>query len=436
MVVVSTVLLLPVYASAQSHADPTLVAEIAKIKAIDNHAHPIRALAEGEEDREFDALIPDALEPAPLPLKLRPDNPQFVGAWRALYGYAHQDMAEAHLRELVAAKEGVRRDMGDGYPAWVLDQLGIETMLANRVAMGRGLEAPRFRWVPFDDALMIPLDCAAERGINPDYAAFYPPEERLLKRYLSDLHLATPPATLGEYVSQVVTPTLEAQKRGGAVAVKFEAAYLRALDFGNPSETDAASVYARYVRGGSPSPGEYKPLQDFLFRTIAREAGRLGLAVHIHTGAGVGRYYGVAGGNPMLLEPLFNDPALKDTNFVLIHGGWPFDKQTAALIGKPNVYADFSAQTFLRYSQDLSDTLRHWLEFAPEKVLFATDAFIITPEVSWEDLGWLSARTGREALALALTGMMRDGEITRERASELARMVLRENAAHLYGIQP
>ena len=127
---------------------------------------------------------------------------------------------------------------------------------------------------------------------------------------------------------------------------------------------------------------------------------------------------------------------MKDTNFVLIHGGWPFDKQTAALIGKPNVYADFSAQTFLRYSQDLSDTLRHWLEFAPEKVLFATDAFIITPEVSWEDLGWLSARTGREALALALTGMMRDGEITRERASKLARMVLRENAAHLYGMQP
>jgi hypothetical protein len=46
----------------------------------------------------------------------------------------------------------------------------------------------------------------------------------------------------------------------------------------------------------------------------------------------------------------------------------------------------------------------------------------------------LSARTGRAALALALTGMLQDGEITRERASELARMVLRENAARLYGM--
>jgi hypothetical protein len=37
-------------------------------------------------------------------------------------------------------------------------------------------------------------------------------------------------------------------------------------------------------------------------------------------------------------------------------------------------------------------------------------------------------------LAIALTGMMRDGEIGRERAHALARMVLRENAAAVYGL--
>src|SRR5205823_3582593 len=95
----ATCLLLLLFAAptrARTEADPALVAEIEKIKAIDNHAHPIRALNEGEEDREFDALIPDELEPAPLPLKLRPDNPEFVAAWRAFYGYAHDDMSEAH----------------------------------------------------------------------------------------------------------------------------------------------------------------------------------------------------------------------------------------------------------------------------------------------------------------------------------------------------
>jgi uncharacterized protein len=43
--------------------------------------------------------------------------------------------------------------------------------------------------------------------------------------------------------------------------------------------------------------------------------------------------------------------------------------------------------------------------------------------------------TGREALGLALTGMLRDNEITRERAVDLARMVLRENARKLYGLK-
>ena len=60
---------------------------------------------------------------------------------------------------------------------------------------------------------------------------------------------------------------------------------------------------------------EYRILQDYIFRQIALECGRLGMAVHIHTGEGAGGYYDNAGGNPSLLEPLFNDPALRKTNF-------------------------------------------------------------------------------------------------------------------------
>jgi predicted TIM-barrel fold metal-dependent hydrolase len=421
--------------AAQADVDRSLAEEIFKIKAIDHHAHPLRATREGEEDREYDALAPDVLEPSPLPVRLRPDNPELVGAWRDLWGYRHDDMAEAHLREVVEARRRAAREQGEGYPAWVLDHLNIEVMFANRVAMGRGLTPRRFRWVAFDDALMLPLSSATVSRANPDYAAFYPGEDALLRRYLSELKLTAPPATLREYLARVVTPTLERQKRAGAVGVKFEAAYLRPLDFADAGESEAARVYARYARGGAPAAAEYKPLQDFLFRYISREAGRLGLAVHIHTGAGVGGYYGITGGSPLMLEPAFNDPTLRKTNFVLIHGGWPFARQTAALLGKPNVYADFSAQTFILYPRDLAETLRAWLEFAPEKVMFGTDAFAITPEVGWEEVGWLSNKTGREALAIALTGMMRDGEVTRERASELARMVLRDNAAKLYGIR-
>lgn len=421
--------------NAQAAVDSALAAEIAKIKAIDNHAHPWRAVKEGETDDEWDALMPDALEPFPSPVRLRPDNPEYIGAWKALYGYKYDDMSEAHLKELMEAKKRVMREKGDGYPAWVLDQVGTETMFANRIAMGRGLQAPRFRWVSYVDALMLPLSSEGAKKINPDYRAFYPGEDKLLKRYLAEAQVSALPATLDEYMAKVVTPTLERQKREGALAVKFEAAYLRTFDFADAPESEAKRIYAKYAQGGEPPAVEYKTLQDYLFRYIAREAGRVGLAVHIHSGAGVGAYFNVSGANPMLLEQVFNDPTLHKTNFVLVHGGWPYTREVRALFGKSNVYADFSAQTFVLYPHELGQVIRSWLEFAPEKVLFGTDAFTITPEVNWEDLGWLTAKTGREALAMALTGMVNDGEITRERALELARMVLRENAIKLYGLK-
>src|SRR6185437_7084305 len=144
--------------AAAQRPDPALLSAIDGIKAIDNHSHPPAVVAAGQKDDEYDALPCDPLEPTAPALSSRADNPRFVAAWHALYGYAYDDTAAAHVRGLLAAKQRIRATKGDAYPAWVLDQLGIETELANRVAPGRGLTAPRFRWVPFVDALLFPLD--------------------------------------------------------------------------------------------------------------------------------------------------------------------------------------------------------------------------------------------------------------------------------------
>ncbi len=264
---------------------------------------------------------------------------------------------------------------------------------------------------------------------------FYPAEEKLLKRYLGDLGIRALPATLDAYLKQVVTPTLERQKRNGAVAIKYEAAYLRKLDFDNPDEAKARLTYFHYVRGGEPPANDYKALQDFLFFYIARECGRLGLAVHIHCISGAGGFYRQSGSNPLLLETAFNDSSLRKTNFVVVHGGYPFTKEMASLMSKPNVYADFSAQTFFAFPRELSEILRNWLESYPDKVLFGTDAFSFGPEVDWGEVAWLSNTTARQALALALAGMINDGEIDHVRALELARLVLHDNAAKLYGLK-
>jgi predicted TIM-barrel fold metal-dependent hydrolase len=156
------------------------------------------------------------------------------------------------------------------------------------------------------------------------------------------------------------------------------------------------------------------------------------MAVHIHTMAGAGSYFHVHGANPLLLESILNDPALRKTNFVMVHGGWPFTREITSLLEKPNAYLDYSAQSLLLAPATLAQTLREWLEWVPEKVMFGTDAYPYSDEMGWEESGWIASRRGRAALAIALTAMMRDDGISRDHALELARMVLRENARKLY----
>ncbi len=410
------------FALAQISVDPRLAEEIAKIKAIDNHAHPVRPVRGNDKDTEYDALPVESMDPYTEPVRTRAGSPLAAEGARALFGSD---------KDFLARKQQLLAEKGDDYANWVLDQLGIETMIANRVAMGPGLAAPRFLWVPFEDALLLPLNNARLAAKNPDYKSFYADEGRLLKRYLKEAGLKEPPATLDLYLQKVVTPTIERHKRGGAIAVKFEAAYLRSLDFEDVPRSEAARVYSG-ARALPATEAQYKRLQDFLFHYIAAECGRLGMAVHIHAAAGAGGYFHVAGANPLLLEPLFNDPKLRKTNFVMLHGGWPFTHEVTALLAKPNVYADFSEQNFMNYPRTVAQVLREWLEYAPEKVLFATDAYPFSDEMTWEIAGWVATKTTRDALGLALTGMLNDGEITRHRAIELARMVLRDNARKLY----
>jgi len=247
------------------------------------------------------------------------------------------------------------------------------------------------------------------------------------------LNLTKLPPTLEAYVANVLRPTLVRQKREGAVAVKFEAAYLRPLDFGDASVADARRVYAKYVLSGVPTRAEYKIVEDYLFKEIAREAGRQGMPVHIHTLDTFGGFYSSRGSAPHLLEPTFNDSTLRGTSFVMIHGGWPLFAQTQSMLSKPNVYADISMMVLVAEPRELANALRSWLTAWPEKVMFGSDAFDGGPDQGWEEGVYLAASTARRALALALTGMIRDGEIDRPRAETLARMVLRENAAKLYG---
>ena len=412
--------------------DPELAALIASTPAIDDHAHPVLPPPNDTIDRDFDALPVDNMEPQTDIVAWRADNPQLAPAWQALWNFqGTPPLDAAGMQQLARARARVKAREGTHFDNWVITQAGIGTMVANRVQMGPGMAPPGFRWVPYVDALLFPLDNRALAAQNPDRKLFFPLEDHVRARYLQAVHLTSIPATLPEYLAQVVTPTLERQHAAGAIAAKFEIAYLRSFDFGDPSPAEAARVYAQY-RGSSAPAADYKLLQDFLFRYIAQECGRLGMPVHLHTDSGGGGYFHIAGANPMLLEPIFNDARLRSTRFVLLHAGWPFVREAGALLQKPNVFLDLSQETLTFPPRTEAAFLRERLETFPDKVLFGTDGYPYSDALGWEESAWIAAHNGRQALGLALTGMLRDGEINRERANRIAREVLRDNARTLY----
>jgi predicted TIM-barrel fold metal-dependent hydrolase len=415
--------------------DPQLARAIAALPAIDNHAHPVLPPPHLAGDRLFDALPVDNMEPASDPVALRPDNGQLADAWTALWRFTERPPLSAEaMKRLAAARDKVRAREAEHYDQWVLDQAHIATMLANRVALGPGVQPPRFRWVPYIDALVFPLDNTGLAADTPDRAQFFALEDKLRAQYLQAVRLASLPTTLDAYLTQVVTPTIERHRGAGAIAEKLEIAYLRSLDFGDPTREQAARAYARWVNQPRPDPAAYKLLQDFLFRFIAGECGRLHMAVHLHTMSGGGGYFSIAGANPLLLEPVFNTLRLRHTQFVMLHGGWPFVHEAGSLLQKPNAWLDVSSQALIIPPRTLAGWLREWLETFPDKVLYATDGYPFSEALGWEESTFLGDRNLRQALAIALSGMLRDREVTREQAVAIARGVLHDNAAKLYGI--
>jgi hypothetical protein len=401
--------------------------EIAGIKVFDDHGHPGFS-----DDSDVDAMSipPDSA----LPFRLREDNLEFVDAARALFGYRYNDFTPEHVSSLVQEKKRLRESLGAGYFSRILDQVGIETAVANRVAMPEYLQPARFRWVFFVDAFLFPLNNQQLAAKNPDMKLNVPMEEKLLQRYLAQAHLHKLPGDFGGYL-RFISQIVEANQKAGAVGIKFEVAYFRPLAFGDPGQERAAVVYAKYVAGGAVPESEYRDLQDFLFRYLLEEAGRLRLPVQIHTAVGGGDYFNLSGGKVMNLENIVRDPRFDYVTFVLLHGGFPYEREAIWLAARKNVYFDSSLMGIVLYPEQLKHSLREWLELFPGKILYGSDTFPISDSLGAEESYWLATESARNALAAALAEMVSENEITEEQAVSMARAYLHDTAARLYSQQ-
>jgi predicted TIM-barrel fold metal-dependent hydrolase len=415
----------PLVAPAAVPIYQRLLPQISAIKIFDHHAHP-----GFPGDDEID---PAPVPPSDPPYRLREENPDWAAASRALFAFPFTDFAGAHGKWLADKKDRLRRQQpGAQYFRALLDRLGIETSVANRITMSDALDPARFKWVFYIDPVLFPFDNSQLASRNPDQAAFMPNQTRLVRRFEQQAGLSALPASLDEYLA-FVTRVLEDHKRRGAIAAKFEIAYFRSFVFDDPPRDAAAAVYARYRSGGAPAAADYKLFQDFVFRHIVSECGRLHLAVHIHSSAGAGNYFSVAGVSVLNLEPVLRDPRYSATTIVLIHGGYPFEREAIMMALMKNVWIDSSATgSFLLFPDEFARILRGWFEIAPDKVTFGSDAFPLDERLGAEEIYWFGVHNARTAAAAALAEMIGAREITEPQALKIARGYLHDNAAALY----
>jgi uncharacterized protein len=220
------------------------------------------------------------------------------------------------------------------------------------------------------------------------------------------------------------------ERRGLAGRLVLEA-YLRTLRIADVPESRAAALYAQGQKEALVRD-DYIALQDFLWRHILLKAGELALPVHIHSSMGAPPFLRTLESDVRNLEDVLADPRFFKTPVVLIHDGGPWHEIAAYLAHKPHVWIDISSMAFVYPTPELARILRTHLTFAPEKVLFGTDAGG-APGVAGGDVQHiLVSRATRDALSLALAGLVRDGLVSEGQAIEMGRGVLRENARRLY----
>ncbi len=426
-------ILLPAAARPQSHALSQqdvhaiyrrLMQRIESIKIFDHHAHPGFG-----DDADVDA---QTAPPQHLPLRARETNPELVLAVKALFGYPYSDMSEQHVRWL-ANKSAAAEKTGGTTTYWngILDKCGVEASVANRVAMANYLDPKRFRWVFFVDSFLFPFDNKHVTSENPDEGVYIPLQERVLRRYMEQAGITQLPDSFDGYLT-FITRILEENQRKGGIAEKFEVAYFRSLYFADPPREAAAGVYVKYRSGGVPTPEEYKTFQDYVFRYLVTEGGRLHLPVHLHTAVGEGDYFSLQKGNVLNLENVVKDPRYLETTFVLIHGGYPYFRQVIWLASMRNVYIDTSEIEVLLFPSEFKQALKLWLQTYPEKITFGTDAYPFSAALGSEEGYWLGVHSGRDALAAALAEMIAADEITEAKALEFAHGYLHDNAVRLY----
>src|SRR5262249_1643181 len=282
-------------------ADRALLTELAKVKAVDAPSHLLinrvepsgKALAQQRSSSD-------------LPLRLRGLGPEWARTWKLLYKVNVPDPSdkryaepEKRFADLQQARELLGEDLGTEFSTSMLDQANVEMAIVSGDPLtGKGLE--RFRFVPRADVFLRPFAQESAEALKPHFIA---------------ARMYTLPKGLDEYLRKVVTAALERWVSEGAIGIDLGSSAWRGLDFDDVNAEVARAAYGRLVIGGEfgASPADMKAFQDYTFRYLAAEAGRVGLVVHVKTGMSRDATGIVGYGNPTPLGSPIGAPRPPNT---------------------------------------------------------------------------------------------------------------------------
>ena len=226
--------------------------------------------------------------------------------------------------------------------------------------------------------------------------------------------------TLGEYLAAMDLAFEQARARG-AVGVKSMLAYRRPLNYARPARAEIEPLFDRRIL----TEPETQAVEDFLMHEVAERAGLFQFPYQIHVGYGSWQSNITAGANPLLLNPLIENH--RRTQFVLLHGGYPFIGEMATLAkNHPNVFIEAGWLAYIAPAA-YRRAVGEWLDSVPMNKILAFGADCLHIE---QTLGALILTY--RLLTQALSDKITESGWSESLALECATRLLSRNALELY----
>jgi len=402
---------------------------ISSIKIIDDHIHAFDDVVWRDTigTTPFASFSRDKPE---LPSKMTPlvRVKMLNQAYRELYDFPYSTITADNQQELYELFE---RSKADEVPLYLraMERAGIESafhICLNNTELPRGLDSQRFKRVAYVDGFLIPLDNSEIKKASKQANSFISMAESFTKSIYQDF--ASYPTSFDDYLNFIST-VIEKLRALGFLAVKLNHAYWRDMTVNVVSEDDAREIF----NAKDVSLYRYQQLQDFLMRKLIAKAAEVDLPVQVHAG-GPGAERPMKECDPSCLDSFLWLPDIRQAKIIILHGGYPFCHEAGYMachiwsVRKTCLDISWFGWGHFSSPNAVVSTLREWLELGiARRLIYGSDAG--NPVQLW-----MSAMNMREALFLALKGMIDDGLIDETQALYTAELVFRGNAKSVYGI--